>query len=113
MHELSLCSAIADIASRRAGDRGVEVVHVRIGLLRQVVPDSLLFCWSLLTADTELDGATLEIERVAAAVLCAKCSAETELPDTYSFACPACGSLDVTVTAGEEFLVTALDLAEV
>jgi Zn finger protein HypA/HybF involved in hydrogenase expression len=28
-------------------------------------------------------------------------------------ACAACGGIDVSVVAGEEFLVTALDLAEV
>jgi hypothetical protein len=37
MHELALCGAIAEIARRRAGERHVEVIHLRIGELRQVV----------------------------------------------------------------------------
>jgi hydrogenase nickel incorporation protein HypA/HybF len=113
MHELSLCSAIADIVSRRASGRGVDVVHVRVGQLRQVVPDSLTFCWTLVTADTTLDGSVIEIERVAARLSCRRCSAEFELGDTIAMACTSCGGLDVAVEAGEEFDVTALDLAEV
>jgi hydrogenase nickel incorporation protein HypA/HybF len=113
VHELSLCGAIADIATRRAGTRGVEVIHVRVGQLRQVVPDSLVFCWSLVTADTVLDGSVLELERVAARLKCRSCDEEYELGSSFAFACTACGGLDVAVLTGEEFLVTALELAQV
>ncbi|MCK5756142.1 MAG: hydrogenase maturation nickel metallochaperone HypA, partial [Mycobacterium sp.] len=47
MHELSLCHAIAGVVTSHAEGRPVEVVRVRVGALRQVVPDSLLFCWSI------------------------------------------------------------------
>jgi hydrogenase nickel incorporation protein HypA/HybF len=113
MHELSLCAAIADIVTRRASGREVNVVHVRVGQLRQVVPDSLTFCWTLVTADTTLDSSVIEIERIPARLSCRTCSAEFELGDTIAFACTSCGGLDVAVEAGEEFDVTALDLAEV
>ncbi|MBA3743647.1 hydrogenase maturation nickel metallochaperone HypA [Sporichthya sp.] len=111
MHELSLCGAIADIAARRAGDRAVEVIHLEIGQLRQVVPDSLTFCWSMLTASTALDGSVLDVERVAARLSCRACAAEFGLTDSFTFACAACGGLDVAVLAGEEFVVTALEFA--
>jgi hydrogenase nickel incorporation protein HypA/HybF len=113
MHELSLCAAIADIAVRRSGEGQVEVIHVRIGQLRQVVPDTLLFCWSLVTAGTDLDTAALEIERVPAVLRCRACDTEQPLDDRVAFACAGCGSLDVGVIAGEEFLVTALELTKV
>lgn len=113
MHELSLCGAIAEIASRRAGERTVEVIHVRIGQLRQVVPDTLQFCWTLVVADTDLDGSILEIERVAASLRCRACETEFGMGDGITHFCPACGGLDAEVVAGEEFFVTALDLAAV
>lgn len=113
MHELSLCGAIAGIATRRAGNRGVGVIHVRVGQLRQVVPDTLAFCWSLVTADTALDGSVLDVERVAARLKCRTCGEEHEFGDSFALACAGCHSLDVAVVAGEEFLVTALELAEV
>jgi hydrogenase nickel incorporation protein HypA/HybF len=113
MHELSLCGAIAEIVSRRAGDRRVEVVHLQIGQLRQVVPDALTFCWSMLTENTDLDGSTLDVDRVAAVLICRACGTRNGLPDPPVFACTTCAGLDVAVEAGEEFAVTALDLVPV
>jgi hydrogenase nickel incorporation protein HypA/HybF len=113
MHELSLCGAIAEIAYRRAGDRPVEVIHVRIGQLRQVVPDTLTFCWSMVSDGTDLAGSVLAVERVPAVLRCRTCGVETEHGQHIAFACVACGGLDVDAVAGEEFLVTELELAGV
>ena len=113
MHELSLCGAIVDIATRQAGTRRVDAVHVRIGDLRQVVPETLTFCWAMVTSGSELDGAALEIERVPAMLRCRDCKEQHGMADSIAFACASCGSIDVEVVAGEEFLVTALDLVKV
>ena len=113
MHELSLASAIADIALRRGSERTVTVVHVRVGQLRQVVPDSLSFCWTMVTAGTALDGCQLELERVDAVVRCRSCGGLNPLGSQIGLLCPACASFDVEVVTGDEFLVTALDLAGV
>jgi hydrogenase nickel incorporation protein HypA/HybF len=113
MHELSLCGALADIVSRRADDRTVEVVHVRVGQLRQVVPETLAFCWEMVVAQTQLEGSVLELERVPAVLRCRSCDATAPLGESIAVACQSCGSLDIEVTAGEEFDVTALDLVRV
>jgi hydrogenase nickel incorporation protein HypA/HybF len=113
MHELSLCGAIADIAMRQAGPRRVDAVHVRIGDLRQVVPGTLEFCWSMVVSGTELESAALEVERVPAVLRCLECEAQHGMADAIAFVCACCGSVDVVVVAGEEFLVTALDLEQV
>ena len=113
MHELALCSAIAEIVGRRAGGRPVGVVHLRIGELRQVVPSTLEFCWSIVSAQGPLAGSVLAVERVPALIRCRVCRAEHGLGDGFAVACADCGSFDVDVVAGEECLVTALDLQEV
>ncbi len=41
MHELSIAEAIVDVATRHAAGRRVVRVEVKVGHLRQVVPDSL------------------------------------------------------------------------
>ena len=112
MHELSICGAIAEIATRRAGERRVATVYVRIGQLRQVVPDTLVFCWTLVVEGTELDGAALEVDRVAALLRCQSCAAEFGLVPPTSLACAACGHLGTDVLTGEELDVTALDLVD-
>jgi hydrogenase nickel incorporation protein HypA/HybF len=112
VHELALCGAIADIAGRRAGDRQVAAVHVRIGELRQVVPDTLTFCWTMVTEGTELAGAALEVERVPAQLRCRDCGRSQPMAG-IAFACSACASVAVDIEAGEEFDVIALDVEAV
>lgn len=111
MHELSLCHAIAGVVKSHAAGRPVEVVRVRVGALRQVVPDSLQFCWTIVREHDGLGAADLELDLVTAAVQCRSCNTESEITSRFSVCCPACGSADVTVLRGEEFLVTSIDVA--
>jgi hydrogenase nickel incorporation protein HypA/HybF len=111
VHEMSLCQAIADTVSAQADGASVRQVNVRIGYLRQVVPESLLFSWEVLTMDTPLAGCTLDVEHVPAVVVCAGCGARTTL-DLPVLACSSCASHDVELVSGEEFLIVSMDVAE-
>lgn len=111
MHEMAVCEAIAGVVADRAGDRQVARVVVRIGHLRQVVPDALTFSWQLMASSMGLGHCDLEIESVPATVACKACGVESEL-DIPILACGACESRDVTLMTGEEFAVVALELAD-
>jgi len=111
MHELSIAEAIVDVATRHADGRRVVKVEVRVGQLRQVVPDSLDFAFGLLAQGTALDGAELLITHVPAAGRCRECGAEGVMED-FPLCCARCQGLDVEVLAGEELLVDALELDE-
>ncbi|UXA19932.1 hydrogenase maturation nickel metallochaperone HypA [Mycobacterium sp. SMC-4] len=111
MHELSLCHAIAGVVRTHADGRPVEVVRVRVGALRQVVAESLTFCWTIAAEHEGLGSAVLEVEQVTAAVCCRACGLESDITSRWSLRCPACDSVDVTVVRGEEFLVTSIDVA--
>jgi hydrogenase nickel incorporation protein HypA/HybF len=112
MHELSLCEAIAETVTRRSTGRPVSRVTVRIGHLRQVVPDSLVFSWEVLTSGTELAGSELEIEHVPATLACSGCGAVTTL-DLPVMLCGSCGGADVEVLTGEELMVVSFELERV
>ena len=111
MHEMSICRAIADTVVKHAAGRSVSVVRVRIGHFRQVVPDTLTFCWGLLSRDTGLSDARLEVESVPATVRCADCGATTEL-DLPVLICGTCASRRVELISGEEFVIESIDVRE-
>jgi hydrogenase nickel incorporation protein HypA/HybF len=111
VHELSICQALCETVDREAAGRRVHRVDVRIGHLRQVVPDSLQFSWEMLTTGTHLEGCELVIEHVAAVVRCASCEAETTL-DWPVLACATCEGHDVELVSGDELLIASLDVAD-
>lgn len=112
MHELSIAEAIVDVATRHAAGRRVAKVEVKVGHLRQVVPDALQFAFGLVAAGTALDGAQLVIAHVPAAGRCRECGAESAM-EGFPLCCGRCGGLDMDVLAGEELLVEALELDEI
>ncbi|MGI8577285.1 MAG: hydrogenase maturation nickel metallochaperone HypA [Nocardioidaceae bacterium] len=113
MHELSLCGSIYELAERAADGRPVAVINLQIGQLRQVVPDTLRYCWTLVSDQTDLGGSTLEIDSVPVTLRCHECDSDTALTDHLLLICGGCGGTQVQVTTGEEFVLTSLELAEV
>lgn len=110
MHELAMCEAIARTVTDRAAGRQVLRVSVQIGHLRQVVPDALTFSWELLTAETHLSGAALEVDHVPAVVACGACGATTTL-DAPVLACGTCAGLDVELRSGDELTLVSFEVA--
>lgn len=113
MHELSLCNSIHDIVDRAAAGRRVSTIHLQVGQLRQVVPETLRYCWSLVSEQTALTGSELRIEHVPVTLTCTDCGRITVIERTLVLLCANCSSGRVCVTTGEEFLLTSLELSEV
>ncbi|MGI9616992.1 MAG: hydrogenase maturation nickel metallochaperone HypA [Acidimicrobiales bacterium] len=111
MHELSLCRAIADTALEHANGRPIERIRLRIGHFRQVVPDTLHFCWQMRTENTPLAGCVLDVDHIAAIIHCESCGATTELEHPV-LRCGSCDSANVTMTSGEEFLIESIDVTQ-
>jgi len=108
---MSLCQAIANIVRPYAAGKHVDVVRVKIGALRQAVPDSLSFCWTLLRDYEDMPDAELEFEVVNAEIDCRSCGHHSTIDSPWSLSCPDCESADVEVLRGNEFLVTSLDVS--
>ncbi len=111
MHELALAQAVVAIAEQHAHGRRVARVELKVGRLRQVVPDALAFAFELAAQATAVEGAELVMEDVPARISCRACAADTDV-DGFPFACASCGGLDVEVTDGEQFHVVALELED-
>src|SRR3954465_11883325 len=111
MHELSLCRAIANTVERHADGRRVKLVTLRIGRLRQVVPETLNFYFGFVSQGTLCEGAVLEQEHVPVLVRWGDCAREWEL-DLPVFRCADCGSSDVALLTGDEFEVESIEVEE-
>ena len=111
MHELSLSGAIVNTVTKHAGGRRVSVVSLRVGRLRQVVPDTLEFYFEFVARGTVCEGARLELEEVPARLRCERCGHDwgIEIP---AFRCPQCGAGEVAVASGNEFEVQSIDVEE-
>ena len=111
MHELALAGAVLDAVARHAEGRPVRSVRMRIGALRQVVPNSLAFYFEIVGRGTLCEGAELEQELIAARLRCRACDHGWE-PELPIFLCPGCGAAEVEVVAGEEFEVESIVVEE-
>jgi hydrogenase nickel incorporation protein HypA/HybF len=111
MHEFSIASAVVATAVKHAGGRRVTVVSVRIGALRQVVPEALEFAFGIVTRETLCEGARLDWETVPLRVHCAPCGRTTEL-ERPPFRCPACGDGSAAIVSGEELEVESIEVEE-
>ena len=112
MHELSIAGAVVDTALRHAEDRRVLVVNLRVGQLRQVIPDSLAFYFDIVARDTPAEGARLEQVVVPARLRCGGCSGEWDMEGTPEFRCPRCADGEVAVIAGNELEVDSIEVEE-
>jgi hydrogenase nickel incorporation protein HypA/HybF len=112
MHELSLSSAIVNTVEKHAAGRPVSVVNLRIGALRQVVPDTLDFYFGFVSKGTVCEGARLEQELIPARLCCTACEREWEI-ELPLFTCPDCGAAGrVEVASGDEFEVESIVVEE-
>jgi hydrogenase nickel incorporation protein HypA/HybF len=108
LHELSICASLASIVEQHADGRAVARVHLDIGHLRQVVPDTLRYAWEVVVSGTPLAGSVLEVNHVPAVIECRQCGTRATI-DVPVFRCE-CGCTDVEVVAGNDLVLSSLDL---
>ena len=112
MHELSLAQSIVEIVHQYVPDgqgKSVKSVKLRVGDLSGVVADSLDFCFSAITSETPLSGASLQIERVPFTLQCKDCK-DPFTSELGIVLCPKCGSENTEVVAGTEMQVIEIEV---
>ena len=114
MHELSIAQNIISIVKEYLPDEqknSLKRVKVKIGKLSNILPDSLLFGFNALTKETNLEGATLEIEHLPLIIKCSDCGCESVLEE-YAFSCPECNGHDIKVISGDELTISEIEIEE-
>ncbi|NJL25976.1 MAG: hydrogenase maturation nickel metallochaperone HypA [Calothrix sp. SM1_5_4] len=113
MHEVSLVASLVDriteVAAREGFSRVIKI-RLRVGALSGVEPLALEFCFSEVVKGSVLEGANLEIERVAPELICARCGFVSTPEDAADLYCAHCRSGEIEVRRGREFNVVDLDV---
>lgn len=113
MHEIGIVSGILKTvidAAREAGASRVVCVLVRIGDMREVVPESLDFAWEVFREDDPLTReATLQVEEVHPLSRCLACGEEFS-HDRFHLRCPKCGDARTCVLQGRELDIVSMEV---
>ena len=115
MHEMGIASQVVKIALSSVPpdmpDAKVEQVNLKIGRLSSIVPDSLKFCFEIITQETPLNGARLKIEEIPVVAKCKACETEWIITGPV-FKCEACNSGSIEILTGQELEITSIEIAD-
>ncbi|MEO8608742.1 MAG: hydrogenase maturation nickel metallochaperone HypA [Chloroflexota bacterium] len=110
MHELAVTTSILDLALEHTPpDAHVIDVYLVIGQLSSMIDDSVQFYWDIISQHTPAQGSRLHFRRILAQLECSACKTRYPMQGD-NFSCPACGSSDVRVIAGDEFYLEAINV---
>ncbi len=112
MHEMSIAQSLLDVIKdemRKHNATELKSVLVHIGQLSAIVPESLSFCFEVMTSGTELEGAKLNMEIIPLTGNCRKCGQPFEIKD-YAFECPFCDGKDIETLSGQELSIVEMEV---
>jgi hydrogenase nickel incorporation protein HypA/HybF len=111
MHELSIAQNILDIVDETMnGESGrLLEVAVEIGELVAVVPESLEFCYDVLTENSKYAGSKLIIKILPVLANCRNCDTEFQV-EKFNFTCPTCKSTELHMLQGKELKISHLEV---
>ncbi|UCH43687.1 MAG: hydrogenase maturation nickel metallochaperone HypA [Dehalococcoidales bacterium] len=114
MHEIAIAQNIVDIVEQELVRHGVmelRAVNVAVGKLAGVVPEQLAFCFDLITAETSMNGVSLNIREVPMGYVCSSCGEEFT-SEEITFVCPRCGGQNPGMITGMELNIESIEVAD-
>jgi hydrogenase nickel incorporation protein HypA/HybF len=119
MHELSIVTSVVEtvtetLAALPDSSKGARVLEVRlrIGALASVIPESLEFCWGIVSERTPLEGSRLVVNLLPVVVHCGPCGQDVELEGVQSFRCPRCGEPCSDMRQGRELEIDSIEIED-
>ena len=112
MHEMSIAQNVIDIIREEMALNNATLlrsVRLHIGQLSAVVPESLQFCFDVITAGTNMEGAVLNMELLPLMGYCPGCDREFEIKE-HTFLCPFCGERKIHILSGRELSIVEIEV---
>ena len=109
-----MTSVVETVTESLAAYPGAKVLEVRlkVGALASVIPESLEFCYGIVTEGTPLEGSRLVVNVLPVVVHCARCDQDAELDGIQSFRCPKCGEPCSDLRQGRELEIDSIEIDE-
>ena len=108
MHELGLCEAIVGAIEKRAGERPVARVRVRVGRLHHVHPEAFEQSFAVAAMGSVAHEAEADLVLLPVRSACGGCAREFE-SEELTLACPHCGGVEIEVTGGDELVLESIE----
>jgi hydrogenase nickel incorporation protein HypA/HybF len=113
MHELTICESLFKLVHQQQTTRHfARVLRVRleIGHFSCLDPEALRYAFEVLSRETFLEGAILEIDQPPGRVLCLDCGAGVET-ETRVSDCPSCGGNRLRPTGGDQMRFIEMEVS--
>jgi len=115
MHEMGIAMQVVEIATASIPEHlknsRVQGVYLKIGKLSSVVPDSLRFCFDIVSKDTAIAGAVLYIDEIPVTARCKSCDNHWTITGP-AFSCPGCSSGTIELISGQELDISSIELED-
>jgi hydrogenase nickel incorporation protein HypA/HybF len=111
VHEVSIVEQLMEIIESTARDADLErvlKVRVNIGLMRQVVPETLRFVFDTCKKDTIANDAEIEMVFVPICAVCESCKKEFTVEEML-FVCPSCSGVSLNIISGKELVLETME----
>ncbi len=111
MHEYSVTKSLVDLCNREADKNNIKTISkisLQVGRFTGFSPDSIEFYFEHLKVNTKCSNAKIEFEEVPIKIKCHNCGRQ-QVIDEPILLCPDCGSDDIDLVSGREFLVTSIE----
>ena len=115
MHEMGIAMQVVEIAAASIPEHlknsRVQGVYLKIGKLSSVVPDSLRFCFDIVSKDSAIAGATLYIEEIPVTARCKSCDNHWTITGP-AFSCTRCSSGKIELISGQELNISSIEIED-
>ena len=115
MHEMGIALEIIDIVTASIPadmtHPRVAKIHLKIGKLSALVPESLRFCFEIAARDTALKDAELVMEETPVVARCKACRYEWTI-EGPAFSCKKCNSGEIELLSGREHDIRSIEIED-
>ena len=112
MHEMSIAQSLVEILQDemvKHHAQSLKSVTLHIGQLSAIVPESLSFCFEVITSGTNMEGAKLQTEIIPLKARCLDCESVFEI-ENYAFHCSHCGSVNLDMESGRDLSIIDMEV---